>query len=386
MVIFYAWTDTQLLNCVNVKSNFYDNEKAILIVWKLKRVSDFIIDTIREKNIFEKIIYLVPPHYYFERKRVGLIENLQSLVNGKRLRKDIETKLQCELGNCRVDKFITAAFWSESLMVYRYIKRYNFNIDIYFIEEGLACYNSPKGWLYKTSPSFSFKAKIREIMYYWNWTIKAQKSVKGIYLYAPYCNNGNLKMPLIKMPQITLKNSTTYKILEKVSDSRANEYSKRRIYYIADAPHSGELLYDNQFNKELSMILKCVPEENVCVKMHPLMETENLLKTRYKEVWFDDSGVTMPQRLLNLDVDKKIFICGMSSTVFELKNSFGKTPYIIFTYRLINTISKSSIERMDNFVKKFIMNYGNASKIAIPNTEQEFSDMLMNIILQCEEL
>lgn len=73
MLLFYVWTDVQLINTVNIKCNFFQAEAADLLIWKLERVSDKLIESIKEENIFDNVYILEPPTFYLKRKHSGLL-------------------------------------------------------------------------------------------------------------------------------------------------------------------------------------------------------------------------------------------------------------------------------------------------------------------------
>ena len=51
MILFYVWTDTQIINAVNAKCNFYQKDEVDILILHLSRISDEYISIIQNPMI-----------------------------------------------------------------------------------------------------------------------------------------------------------------------------------------------------------------------------------------------------------------------------------------------------------------------------------------------
>ena len=131
MLLFFVWTDTQLINCLNTKLHFYKDEDADLIIYKRERISDRLVKLVKEKGIFSNIYVIGLPDFYNEEK-VKKTNKAYSIFLHMRLRKYFLSRAANMLKEKKYSILFAATFWSETLNIYRYIRRYNKNISIDF--------------------------------------------------------------------------------------------------------------------------------------------------------------------------------------------------------------------------------------------------------------
>jgi len=133
MILFYAWTDTQIINAINVKLNVYPKRQADLLIFRLSRVSEDLLTVLKNRNIFENVYVLEIPKFYLERKRSGIKEKAQALFLGNSYRKYFKQQLKQLFGEQKYKCFLISAFWSETLLIVRYLK--SNKPEIIFYEE-----------------------------------------------------------------------------------------------------------------------------------------------------------------------------------------------------------------------------------------------------------
>lgn len=379
MVLFYVWTDIQIINTINVRYNFFAEEKADLLIFHLTRLSDEFIQLIKQKKVFDNIYLLDLPNYYLERKRKGIKEIYRMILDGLKLRFYFRNKLSEMMGSKRYDTMFMGAFWGESMNVYRYIRKYNHNITLGFIEEGLGCYNGPKNWLYHTAPNLSIKAKFRELVYYGFIAKSAKKYVKEMYIYCPELLKYFKSLLVKKIPPINKQNnSKCYTIIKDWKIKDIDEYNKRNVIYIADAPRT--ILKDpyQYINRSLDAITSCINSKQLLVRLHPLSISEQY-PLNYKldeDVYIDASGEPFELRAFQIDFNNKFILTNNSYVAYFLKVCMNMEPYIIFLHQICAIKSRNEVGRNDKFVNQFKKMYVDKNKIIIPHTVEELKKIL----------
>lgn len=379
MVLFYAWTDIQLINELNVKLNYFKDEKADLLIFHLNRLNNDYIQAIKKEQIFEQIYILELPDFYLERRRKGLIESAEMLINGNRLKKYFFQKLLCILAQQRYRLLLTGALWGETINVYRYLLRNNKKVGLALVEEGLSYYAGPKGWLYKTAPSYSIKAKIRELLYYGVFSYKARKNIKKAYMYQPEMSALYKKISTEKIPPIIQeKNPKLYNFMSRLNCGDIENYKKRKIIYIADAPRA-ELTqpYKYVYNM-LDMITSIVAPEDLIVRMHPISASISI-PFQYElnpQIYLDKSNGSIEIKSMHIDFEDKVILSNNSSVAFFMTLGLKKEPYIIFLHRLCAIDTQNEIHRNDNSVFRLGKMYTRKEKIMIPKSYIELKNML----------
>lgn len=380
MILFYVWTDTQIINAVNAKCNFYQNEEVDILVLHLSRISDEYISIIQNHGIFNNVYILNLPAWYLECKKKSIKELGQSLINGWRLRILFNKKLDEMISDRKYDLILSAAFWSETMHVFRYFRRKNLKLELGFIEEGLSFYSGPKGWLYNTSPSLSIKAKIREILYYGSLPQKAKKYIKYVFMYYPEISEyGENLVSFCLPPIIQLTNEICYSTLRQWRPYLNNEYINRTIFHIADAPRTQSENPYRYVYYLLDILLPIINPEKFVLRLHPLGNTWNI-PFEYdldSSIYLDTSKGNFELNGLYMDFSNKIFIINNSSLIYYLKMYFEMEPYIIFTHRLCRVNEYDEIGRNERFISTFIKIYSKQSKIAIPRNAAELADAII---------
>lgn len=370
MILFYAWTDTQIINAVNVKENRYKGKSADLIIYKLKRISEDVIYSLKGSNVFENVYILYPPKNYLERKRKSISEKLESICLGSRYRMYFDTMLRDLLGEKKYEVFLTGAFWSETVLVIRYIKKFNSEIKIWFYEEGLAAYNGPPNWLFQTVPDKSIKATVRMLLYYGISSYKYRKYVKGIYMYKPELSNID-NLEVIHIPPI-LKNSNPvcYEICKGISYGKKDIYEECDIIYIAEAPNMKSEKPLESIYRILDVIFDVLSHAKVVLKTHPIMQSLGIEfdVEKYANLYVDKSAACIEQILFDVDIDNKIVVTGNSTSALYIKWVYMKTPYMII-------FNGEYARRLVEYVRRYVKNYEH-NKAYASRSIDEFKEIL----------
>ena len=371
MILFYAWTDTQLINAVNVKVNFYSQPQADLLILNLSRISKELVDVIKNQGIFREIHILDLPAGYMEKKRVQLRDKVKAIFLGIVYWKSIKRQLQKYISNNAYSHFFTAAFWSETLFVLRYLKKHNPDLEVWFYEDGLANYNGPNKWLFKAVPNTSVKAAIRTVLYYGLTPYTYRKYVKGVYLYEPRISNIDY-LETKKMPPINEeRNKICFQICKEINNSTDEAYQNSDIIYIADAPdtNSAEPFY--LIYEILDSIYSIIPNAKVVLKLHPIMEALQIkfADEKYPQLHVDKRKGGIEHILIPVDLNKKIIITGNSSSALYLGYVYDKQPYMILTTNF------SLNSRLQEYTQRYARYY-KQEKISVPSNLDELKSCI----------
>lgn len=332
IVLFYAWTDTQIVNAVYMKLSVYRETTAELLIYGLSRVSEELILKIKKENIFSFVYVLEKPIFCMERKRKGIKEKLSAVFLGKAYRQYFEKNLNSLIGKKKYTVFLTGAFWSESLLVFQYLKKINSNIEISFFEEGLADYNGPSKWLYRTAPQIGLKASVRSLLYYGFAPLTLRKYVRDVYLYRPQLSNITY-LKLKKIPDIASdKNKIFLEICRNDKESFDEFYKNAAIVIIGDALNSEKKSSVEVMCKILDILYGTMSNVNIIMKLHPIMCSlyKEQISARYPGLIIDDRKKRIEDILIEENIDQKLLIAGNSSSIHYIRFVQGKKPYIVF--------------------------------------------------------
>ena len=381
MILFYAWTDIQLMNCVNTKCNIYAETEADLLVFGLSRVSGDLVEIITNTGVFRNVFCIELPEFYLERRRAGVREKLEAICAGPKLRRNIYAQLKTTIGSTPYTELLTGAFWGETLIVYRYMKQHHAAVSIYLVEEGLACYNAPKNWLFQPSPNQSVAAKIRGLLYYGLLPHTARRYVKGIYLYAPQLSN--LTINMIRLPVIHQENEICYHIFEEWSKN-CSLLEQKDIIYVADGPRTNSAEPYAGLQYMMKLMRESVPQENLYVKMHPIAADMPMdsTHTALENCCADYRRIPLELLFFHEAMEDKIVVVNNSSSIFYLTNTLGKCPYIIFVNQLCKINGQQGESRIQVLVDKFIEMYENKEKVACPKDDEEFVQIIQSFVKQ----
>ncbi len=371
MILFFAWTDIQIINCLNTKNSFFENECAELVIYKQERISKCLIQIVREKQIFSEI-YEVESPQFLKRDRDNMIKSIIIHIEFKKYFLD---NVKCFVKNKKYDVLLVATFWSETLNLYRYLRKFNSDIDIEIIEEGMANYNGPKDWIYRAAPSSFTKALLRDIFYCGGSGKSARERVHCFYLYRPELSWMHKNIKTKRLPLICKKsNDVCYEVMDEWQKSiDSSLYKNNKFIFITDAPD----LKNRSYEKMLSCILKSIPDKvkrSSVVKLHPLCVQQGKSKMMLYEnrIKIDNRGLEIENILFHYNIDDKVLIVNQSSALLYLKCMLDKEPYVIFTYRIRPYCEERLIDKFDFFSERLRGIFSNPDKIIIPNTLKEF--------------
>ena len=371
MILFFVWTDVQLINCVNVKCNYYSEENAELIVYKRGRISESLLEIVCKNRVFCNISILELPDF-FEEDRVNKMDRLSFIIAHIRLKKYLSHKVNSIIGNKRYEKLLVASFWSETLNVYKNIRKKNKNVHIEIVEEGMANYTGVEKWIYRAAPSSAMKAWLREIFYCGYLGIEARKKVSCLYLYRPELVWANPIKEIKKIPVIDKKNDNLFKVFDEWQEELDNSlYEEKKIIFITDEPNLEEKA--NDMLKHLIGFMPDFMKDFLIVKPHPLHNFEekgDIIKSK-EGIWVDGRDQPVENILFRCNMKDKILVINHSSALLYLKCMLGKEPYTIFTYRIQQSSKKGLDVRFNFFAERLKGIFEEPDRLIIPDTMEE---------------
>jgi len=369
MILFYAWTDTQIINAINVKLNVYPKRQADLLIFRLSRVSEDLLTVLKNRNIFENVYVLEIPKFYLERKRSGIKEKAQALFLGNSYRKYFKQQLKQLFGEQKYKCFLISAFWSETLLIVRYLK--SNKPEIIFYEEGLAAYSGTPKWLYRAVPNRGIKPWVRTMLYYGISAYTYRKYAKGIYLYMPVLSN----IDYLEKWQIPLVRRAEEICCELVQVEGNDVYKNSDVIYIAEAPNSKNKYPVDKIYQTLDAIYEIKKDAKVVVKVHPIMKISEceLNLEKYSHVYIDYQSERFEQKIMTLEMDSKVVITGNSTSALYMKWVYEKTPYVIL-------LDSERTSQLIEYAERYVENY-EKEKAYIGNSVLELREILRKIWL-----
>lgn len=372
LLLFYVWTDIQILNSINVRANLLLDETADILIYDTGRISEKVYQVLNECNLFRNIFRINEPEFNSKvHKSVA-----DYLVNVGKMKSYFHERLAEYLQSTIYEIMITSAFWSESLLVYKYLRRKSPEVKIQILEEGMADYTGTADWIFHTSPSRQVKARIRGLLYYGLWKQRARKSVEKCYLYEPAIASISQNIEAISLPKITVKNSGGYKAYLSLSDENHEIYKAASIIIVVNPSTKRS---ENAYS-EIEEILEVLIHKNqkIVVKFHPMDKgnKSNLYEKYGHLVNFDTRKEPLEILLFSLDISEKVIIAEGSSVVLHMKSMFDKEPFAIMYYPAVKK-NKALIQRYNAFISNFQKIYLNPSKIV---TVRNFGEIEKTII------
>ena len=370
MVLFFAWTDMQLINCINTKCHFFQEENADILVYNQGRISEQLLQVIHKKNIFSNV-YVAEMEVFFDQIRDCKVFPFTAYIKRN---KYFIGRLTEFVGAKKYDVLLAATFWCETLNVYRYLRRINKNVYIQIVEEGMANYDGPTGWVYRTAPASRWKSLARGPICCKSIGVSARKRVQCCYLYQPELSWTHRGEVLKRIPAIRENtNPLVYDILKEWKQQKCElQYMNNQVVYIADAPNH---TYDSM-EKALDLV-KQLPEnirQSVVVKLHPLhtWTNEERMVQNDEGIWIDARRIPIENILLQSDIEDKVLIIDRSSVLLYLKCMLEKEPYFVLLHELPEYKQKKYTTEYQFFIQNLCLMFSSNRKIVIPKSIEEF--------------
>lgn len=305
MIAYYAWTDTQLINCVNLKVNQHAGEDGVLFVLKLERISDALLDVIIKDKCFVDIKVVPCKYAVNSRNAIARTLKIDTVLEQKRLRQHYRICFANAVGVTVYSRLVTAGFWAETSFLIERLVMNNKGLKIDFVEEGL---RHEYELFYYTLSKKPF-VKIMRWFYDGRMINRWKRRCEFAYFYSPERFDGEEKpdcYTYASLIPIDEHNHRVKKVLiDAVVDIDITEYQNRSVILLED-------LYEVDFDLLVKRVAEVVGPSELIVKMHPFGTGT---RKKLPEVYYDERRYIFEGVLIQLKLDEKTIIRGISSII-----------------------------------------------------------------------
>ena len=367
-LMFYGWTDYLLLNLSNTKDSHYPDRKADLIVFNLKRVSQELVDAIRDSGVFENVYILQP---YRQDGITGFKNKLVRLMSGRKYYLYYANQLERLIGNAKYHALFTGAFWSETLHLIRFLFMNSPRMEVNFVSEGTAIYQDVKV-LQMCMPRGGIREAIFRRLHYARSYNKACKQVRNIYNYSPNGVRSN-ELPL---PQVCKSNSVGAILKQVATFADTNKYENARFYFFPSPRIAGLVDMTEEDQRIFGHLLEKATPQNVLVRLHPSSQKQDFRSAGA----YLDTGAVMPEVVFSqVDMSEKVLVSPNSTALITPKLLFNKEPHIIMTHRLYKTHKIKDWQRNEAFFKQILELYDDKRRVYAPESNDELKEVVSSL-------
>ena len=388
MLVFYAFTDSQLINMCRIKASFYPHEKSVLIILKLPRMSSELINIC--SDYFDEIMFIEDP--YVKYYQSVLVSELDLIMRKKKCLSTLFLKLNLYLDES-VDRLFLAGFWRLGEYIAYYLSINNPTLSIAFVEEGIGSYFQSKRNLcffeyrekkipkkYFVFLKYQLEGLVILNQYHHRMLNYLMDYVDFLYVNNPSACRYNDGFRIISITEFDKINNTIQKISEKyLSSIDISEYIERKVIYLVQ----GNLLGDNTCEIVLNSLVNTFGGDNIIVKEHPeIKSNESLIKNIQKlgeqNIYIDNRNISFELLCSHICLNDKIIITINSSGAYLPKFLEGCEPYVVLLYNLYS--DSYAVEISDWLSLILSSSYNNKQKISTPKSIVEFERDITNIL------
>lgn len=383
MIAYYATTDIQLINIVNLKVNVYPLDEGDLYIYNNGRIIPELITMIKDAGIFRRVnLIQVDDIVIPTNKKHHLFQNVIHLFKSRAY---YYHQILINANNTLYSRLIINGFWLSSVYILLVLYSQNKKLRISLIDEGMGSYNQSKKELCTNFGVKSFSniwyyfvvySTFKNLAYYKN-------RVDDLYLYRPelYIDKENILVK--KLPLINENNSICFNLLRKLSLNIDNsEYKLRNIFYFVQDQNN---IPDQKvvLQTYLEILIQIIDSTKIIIKEHPnsvigVFSQGELYQNT--SLYVDKHLYLFEAMLLNINIDDKVFISRESSCLMYPKYMFDAEPYVIFTYKLYTEYYKKYHYMLDWYSTSLTSVYRNKDRVLVPENYEEFSKILSDVI------
>lgn len=364
MLAFYACTNTQIMNMINVKLQYYHDVDADLYVLKKNRVDLDLIKCIEDAEVFKTIVLIDP--YILPKNMFSKVFSLFILHSPNIYYKKLISKVAKD--KC-YDKFITFGFWADTLYVLNTFYEKNKDIIVEFAEEGMINYFFDKGRPYFCRTYGGIKEKCIRLLAHGLAAFKLKRNITRMYVYRPdlveliWCN---------ELKQINNQNEIIQNIV-KAYQNKKNGFNK-----IYDQVKFVYLLDNFKFDMHvyiLKEILSYIHKKDLVIKLHPENTKDEIEKiySTFPNTYIDNNDYCFEINMVGKN-KIKAFISRGSTFAYSFKYIFGVEKLNLLLYRIFNKSNKDIINFADKFFNKV-----NRDNVIIVNDFEELAEKILKI-------
>ena len=364
-----CWTPFQILNALNYKMAYKQQEKMDLFICRKFKQADEIGKKLQTLDYVNQVYFVDNLDY----------DSLQSFQRKKKILSDlfhiksvIETCVdgKISLEELKYSQIVSSGFLNFNILFNNYFNKKG--AESIFIDDGLESYlreNTADQYsaIYKLASKISGNGGTR-------------LKPKELYVYMPEIVEAKEKYRKVgKLPSIRTISHELKKDLNMIFSYEHMELDAYKCL-VFDQIGTGD--FKNTEYLEIQMkILKALREaegnDQLLIKMHP-RAMKNIYGESYRTF---STSIPWEVFVMNEKMDDKILVSLSSTACFTPKLIFEEEPRVIFLYKLFQMENSDVIEGFINRVKG---TYKKPQKILIPNDFQELMSIL-NTLKTSEE-
>lgn len=351
MIGFYCATPYHVFVSLHLSVTKYkDKKKNILILDHFSYASE-LVDNLRDTGLFENVYLLNCSTKTIEDKMKRLMKSY--FVD--RIVKEFSNYIYAEV-----------LFFALDFLNYAYIIENGAQATEYaYVEDGVGTYFEDE--IYSPSRIASTILKLRGKMKYIS-------KVKTIYVFQPQMMFGNRDEFVIKkIPPVSRNNIEFTELVTKLWTFKEMDFHAMYMEQPYNEVIGAE--YDTREKQIFEIIEKYFKNDELIVRIHPRS------KDKFADKYKDTNYAPYEAILLNYNVEKKIIISTFSTACLTPKMMFNQEPLVILTYKLYPSFLKKyeEIDKIDAFINKFKMSYRENKYVQVPNTIEEFEEILREL-------
>ncbi len=386
MNVFYAFNNTQIVNMVNTKLTYYNDEESYLIVRGSAIISSDLITAISNTKVFHEIYMMDMFEIDLKTVKFGKVKVVRSFIKGKLIKNYYTEYLKNAFHDKKCDRLFIVGGWTETVYIADFFKRNNSDLKLIIVEDGTIVYSMTRKELYNSRPMLKYNKKFNRIL---NKLVERRYAgnhinhiTKEIYVWSKQeflrLNKDKRAVP-VELKRIDDDNIVLKEILESTLDNYNNlciYYDKRKVIYLAD------YIFEEDQNRLLNLIFKNIKPHRVIVKTHTgitkhRLEFAKSFTEKYRALYVDRNCYFFEALNTKIDFSNKVLISRGSTVLLYSKLMFGYEPYIILTYKLFKEyMREGDINLFDDYVDMLKNVYENPKKIMVPVSTYEFEEML----------
>ena len=365
MIAFYTWTDTQILNALNLKTGTFPQEEADLFVLELARVSQPLLEQVRRQGVFRRIVRIPEP----TDGRTGFVHVLAKLFSGPQYHAAFRNSVDLVPGE-QYRLLITGGFWSYTVFLYRMLAKANPQLEVAFLEEGIASYDGAS-ILYWCDPKSKLRSALMHLMFYPGMVGAAKRATKTLYLYCPEACMNRGQLTVLPMGPYTPQTLAVLQALGAHTDLDAYR-TRPVIFFLQPEP-------DDELRRTVTWLNAAVKQfggENVMIKPHPDSIDRLAALPLDPAVRVDTTRVSFDNILPQVDWSGKLLITKGTSCVFYPRYILGQEPDVVFLFKLYpHTRLKGLIERL---ALQLRAQYRNPQRVTVAQSDAQVLQALQN--------
>lgn len=366
---FYVWTDSLILNAAKVKVTYFFDCQADLLILELPRISRDLVGHLKKQGIFQNVLWIKPPFNDVPPIR----RKLSKVFLAHQYKIYYFAQLQ------QMSKFYSALFagalWSETIMLFQYLKQYNPLLAIYIIEEGTANYRGIRATA-RCDPLSAWRDKIVRKTRYAGIYEEAGKAIAGMFLSCPEgCINGDGE----RIFPVSGHESPEFcqLIANCTAELALAEYRSRKVIIFLQPEYGSDWKCTLQIIKA---VISAVGPENIIIRPHP--DSGDMIRQLKKglpsEVYWEGIQFPFEYVLYTTQWQDQILISRGSSCLFYPRYVLGQEPTVIFTNRLYDCRKnrKKKDDVMPLLIERLKKIYKASERVFCPETIENFYKFL----------